>query len=44
MSKEEIVKELETCDHDWECTLDTDTWSEYTCKKCGEKEIEDFED
>lgn len=30
------------CDHDYKCTLDTDYWSSYTCKKCGHTDIEDF--
>jgi hypothetical protein len=31
------------CVHDYKCTLDTDCWSSYTCKKCGETKIVDFD-
>lgn len=31
------------CKHDYKCTLDTDCWSSYTCKKCGHTRIDDFD-
>jgi hypothetical protein len=31
------------CEHEYECTLDTDMWSSYTCQKCGDTYIMDFE-
>lgn len=30
------------CKHDYECTLDTDEWSSYKCKKCDHTKIVNF--
>lgn len=31
------------CKHKYKCTLDTDYWSHYVCKKCGHSYILDFD-
>ena len=35
--------EEKNCKHEYKCTLDTDWWSHYVCKKCGHSYIEDFD-
>lgn len=30
------------CEHNYKCTLDTDMWSSYTCKKCKDTKIVNF--
>lgn len=30
------------CVHSYKCTLDTDMWSHYVCKKCGDSKIVNF--
>ena len=39
-SKVQVVKE---CKHEYECLLDTDYWSDYKCKKCGDYYMEEFD-
>lgn len=43
-ARELVANVVDTpCEHEYKCTLDTDCWSSYTCKKCGDTKIVDFD-